>query len=70
MNEIHEQVKKSENKELAIENYVKNLSRDYKIIFIDELHIFNIIDALIIKKYLIIFLNIKYLYYCRQIFIR
>ena len=25
MNEIHEQVKKSENKELAIENYVKNL---------------------------------------------
>ena len=50
MNEIHEQVKKSENKELAIENYVKNLSRDYKIIFIDELHIFNIVDALIIKK--------------------
>ena len=42
MNEIHEQVKKSENKELAIENYVKNLSRDFKIIFIDELHIFNI----------------------------
>ena len=50
MNEIHEQVKKSENKELAIENYVKNLSRDYKIIFIDELHIFNIVDALLIKK--------------------
>ena len=50
MNEIHEQVKKSDNKELAIENYVKNLSRDFKIIFIDELHIFNIVDALIIKK--------------------
>ncbi len=50
MNEIHEQIKKSANKELAIENYVKNLSRDFKIIFIDELHIFNIVDALIIKK--------------------
>ena len=41
MNEIHDQVKNSDNKELAIENYVKNLSRDFKIIFIDELHIFN-----------------------------
>ena len=50
MNEIHDQVKNSDNKELAIENYVKNLSRDFKIIFIDELHIFNIVDALIIKK--------------------
>ena len=70
MNEIHDQVKNSDNKELAIENYVKNLSRDFKIIFIDELHIFNIVDALIIKKYLIIFQSIKYLYYFHQIFIQ
>ena len=28
MNEIHDQVKNSNNKELAIENYVKNLSKD------------------------------------------
>ena len=38
MNEIHDQVKNSNNKELAIENYVKNLSKDFKIIFIDELN--------------------------------
>ena len=50
MLEIHQNVKDEKNKELAIENYVKKLSIDFKVLFIDEMNIFNIVDALIIKK--------------------
>ena len=58
MIEIHKVVKNSKDKEKAIENYVKDLSSKYKLLFIDEMHIFNIVDALIIKK--IFFLFSKY----------
>ena len=34
----------------ALELYVKNFSKDCKLLFIDELHIFNIVDALLVKK--------------------
>ena len=56
MIQIHEIVKNSTNKDKAIEEYVKNFSKDFKLLFIDEMHIFNIVDALIIKK---IFFNLK-----------
>ena len=39
----------------ALEIYIKDLSKKYSIIFIDELHIFNIVDALLIKKIFILF---------------
>ena len=55
---IHEIVKNSTNKDKAIEDYVKDISKNFKILFIDEMHIFNIVDALIIKK--IFFLLKKY----------
>ncbi len=56
MIQIHEIVKNSTNKDKAIEEYVKNISKKFKLLFIDEMHIFNIVDALIIKK---IFFNLK-----------
>ncbi len=58
MIEIHEIVKQSNNKDKAIELYIKNLSKQFKLLFLDEMHIFNIVDALIIKK--IFHLLIKY----------
>ena len=50
MIEIHDVVQRSSNKDKAIEEYIKNISKSFKILFIDEMHIFNIVDALIIKK--------------------
>ncbi len=58
MIEIHDIVKNSTHKDRAIEEYIKNLSKKYKLLFIDEMHIFNIVDALIIKK--IFYLLSKY----------
>ena len=58
MIQIHEIVKNSLNKDKAIEGYVKDISKNFKLLFIDEMHIFNIVDALIIKK--IFFLLKKY----------
>lgn len=43
----------------ALEIYIKKLAKEYKIIFIDELHIFNIVDALLIKKIFILFKKYK-----------
>ena len=59
MNNIHTAVKKSKNKNIAIEEYVKKLSSKYRVLFIDELHIFNIVDALIIKKIFLLFSKYK-----------
>ena len=42
------------NKENVLEKYIKNLSAEYNLLFIDELHIFNIVDALLIKKIFIL----------------
>ena len=58
MIEIHEVVKNTVSKDRAIETYIKNISKKFKILFIDEMHIFNIVDALIIRK--IFFLLGKY----------
>ena len=55
---IHEAVKNSPNKDNAIENFIKDLGRRFKLLYIDEMHIFNIVDALIIKK--IFFFLTKY----------
>ena len=58
MIQIHKIVNNSSNKDKAIEEYVRGISKKYKLLFIDEMHIFNIVDALIIKK--IFFLLIKF----------
>ena len=50
MNDIHNAINVEGNKEKKLESFVRELSKDIKILFIDELHIFNIVDALIIKK--------------------
>ena len=58
MIKIHEVVKNSSNKDEAIENYIKDIGKKFKLLYIDEMHIFNIVDALIIKK--IFFFLMKY----------
>ena len=52
-------VEKKDNKNIALEEYIKNISLKYKVFFIDELHIFNIVDALIIKKIFFLFKKYK-----------
>ena len=59
MIQIHDVIKSSSNKETAIENYVKDIGNKFKILFIDEMHIFNIVDALIIKKIFFFFKKYK-----------
>ena len=58
MIKIHEVIKNSSNKDEAIENFIRDLGKKFKLLYIDEMHIFNIVDALIIKK--IFFFLIKY----------
>ena len=48
MNGIHDAINSNKNKKL--ESFIRDLCKDIKILFIDELHIFNIVDALLIKK--------------------
>ena len=48
MNGIHQAINSNKNKKL--ESFIRDLCKDIKILFIDELHIFNIVDALLIKK--------------------
>jgi len=55
---IHSFINNSK-KENALDVYIKDLSKDFKLIFIDELHIFNIVDALLIKKIFILFKKYK-----------
>ena len=47
------------NKEKTLEMYIKNISKKYDLIFIDELHIFNIVDALLIKNVFVLFKKYK-----------
>ena len=49
----------SSKKENALEIYIKDLAKQFKLLFIDELHIFNIVDALLIKKIFILFKKYK-----------
>ena len=50
MSRIHDNINSNENKSKKIELFIKKFCKDIKILFIDELHIFNIVDALLIKK--------------------
>jgi cell division protein ZapE len=50
MNKIHDNINSNENKSKKIELFIKEFCKDIKILFVDELHIFNIVDALLIKK--------------------
>ena len=48
-------INNSDKKENALELYIKEISiKNFKLLFIDELHIFNIVDALLIKKIFIL----------------
>ena len=49
MNKIHESINYN-NQNNKIETFLKEFTKNIKILFIDELHIFNIADALIVKK--------------------
>jgi len=55
MHDIHNKINVQNNGNEKLNIYVKNLSKSTKVIFIDELHIFNIVDALIVKKLFILF---------------
>ena len=45
MIKIHDAVKNSSNKDEAIEEFIKDISRKFRLLYIDEMHIFNIVDA-------------------------
>ena len=50
MNEVHMAINLNDYREKKLESFVKKFSKNIQILFIDELHIFNIVDALIVKK--------------------
>ena len=50
MNEVHTAINLNDYSEKKLESFVKKFSKNIQILFIDELHIFNIVDALIVKK--------------------
>ena len=56
---LHAFVNNHSKKDFALEIYVKKLSQKYKIIFIDELHVFNIVDALLLKRIFYFFQKYK-----------
>ena len=51
MNDVHAKINSSNDKEKNLEAFIKNISKNISILFIDEMHIFNIVDALLIKKF-------------------
>ena len=56
---LHASINNNKNQESAIEIYIKNFAKKFSVIFIDELHIFNIVDALLIKKIFVLFQKYK-----------
>ena len=56
---LHAFINNAKNKESALEIYIKNFAKEFSVIFIDELHIFNIVDALLIKKIFVYFKKYK-----------
>ena len=46
-------------KDSTLESYIQGIAKKYKVIFIDEMHIFKIVDALLIKKIFILFQKYK-----------
>jgi len=59
MNELHSFINIKKNRDHSLDSFIKSISLKYKIIFIDELHIYNIVDALIIKKVFLLFKRYK-----------
>ena len=55
MNDVHNTININQGRNEKLEDYVKNLSKNINVFFIDELHIFNIVDALIVKKLFTLF---------------
>ena len=55
MNEVHNKINVIQGHDEKLENYVKQLRKKINVFFIDELHIFNIVDALIVKKLFVLF---------------
>ena len=56
---IHAYINNAKDKGTALDKYIRDISKRYKIIFLDELHIFNIVDALLIKKIFLLFQKIN-----------
>ncbi len=56
MSGIHEAINsnKNNNKNKKLELFISDLCKNIKILFIDELHIFNIVDALLVRKIFLI----------------
>ncbi len=50
MNRIHDKINSNQDKNKKLDLFIKEFCKDIKTVFIDELHIFNIVDALLIKK--------------------
>ena len=59
MNEVHNTININQSRDEKLEDYVKQLSKKIKVFFIDELHIFNIVDALIVKRLFVLFSKYK-----------
>jgi predicted ATPase len=56
---IHAYINNAKDKGTALDKYIKDISKKYGIVFLDELHIFNIVDALLIKKVFLLFKKYK-----------
>jgi len=56
---VHSYINISKDKGKALDKYIKDISKKNRIIFLDELHIFNIVDALLIKKIFLLFQKYK-----------
>jgi len=56
---IHAYINNAKDKGTALDKYIRNISKKYRIIFLDELHIINIVDALLIKKIFLLFQKYK-----------
>ena len=59
MIDLHAFINNYEKKDSALDQYIKNIAKKFKVIFIDEMHIFNIVDALLIKKIFSLFNKYK-----------
>ena len=56
---LHAFIHNNNKKDSVLESYIKGIAKKYKVIFIDEMHIFNIVDALLIRKIFILFQKYK-----------
>ncbi len=50
MTQVHDEINLIENRNKKLDLFIKKFCQDIKILFIDELHIFNIVDALLVEK--------------------